>query len=53
MDAVAPSLKPKPTPQEVCRLQEMFPRLDYLMCETLLMQTEEELEKYLNAPEKK
>ena len=27
----------KPTCEEVLRLQGMFPRLDYLMCETLLM----------------
>ena len=38
---------PKPSPQEVLCLQALFPRLDYLMCETLLMQSEDDLEKYL------
>ena len=33
----------KPTCEEVLRLQGMFPRLDYLMCETLLMSSEEEI----------
>ena len=33
----------KPTPQQVKRLQEEFPRLDYLMAETLLMFSDEEL----------
>jgi len=42
--------KPKPTPQQVYKLMEEFTRLDYLMAETLLMQTEEELERYLAMP---
>ena len=37
----------KPSPQEVQKLQDAFPRLDALMCETLLMFTEEELAKYI------
>ena len=42
--------KPKPTPQQVRKLQEEFTRLDYLMAETLLMQSEENLERYLALP---
>ena len=46
--------KRKPRPQEVEALMRMFPRCDYLMCETLLMLTEEELASYVRAesPEK-
>jgi len=40
--------KTKPTPQEVLQFQALFPRLDYLMCETILMQTEEDLMPYVN-----
>ena len=39
--------RPKPTPQQVYKLMEEFTRLDYLMAETLLMQTEEDLKRYL------
>ena len=42
--------KPKPTPAQVRKLMEEFTRLDYLMAETLLMQTEEDLERYLALP---
>ena len=45
-----PAPKPKPTPQQVYKLMEEFTRLDFLMAETLLMQTEEELERYLAMP---
>ena len=45
----APS-KPKPTAQQVYKLMEEYTRLDYLMAETLLMQTEDELERYLAIP---
>jgi hypothetical protein len=48
--AEAPTPKPKPTPQQVYKLMEEYTRLDYLMAETLLMQTEEELERYLAMP---
>ena len=40
----------KPTRQQVMRLLEEFPRLDYLMAETLLMQRHEDLEKLLDRP---
>ena len=40
----------KPSPQEVLCMQKIFPRLDYLMCETLLMQTEDQLKAYLDSP---
>ena len=48
---VLPEVKPepetekraKPTPQQVKRLQEEFPRLDYLMAETLLSFSDDEL----------
>ena len=46
-------IKPKPTPpppSQVYKLMEEFTRLDYLMAETLLMQTEDELERYLAIP---
>ena len=43
--------KPKPTPVQVYKLMEEYTRLDYLMAETLLMQTEEELERYLSVPD--
>ena len=43
----------RPTPQQVARLQAEYPRLDYLMCETLLLQTEDQLARYLEAPEEK
>ena len=39
--------KAKPTPQEVEALMRLFPRCDYLMCETLLMLTEKELASYI------
>ena len=42
--------KPKPNPVQVYKLMEEYTRLDYLMAETLLMQTEEELERYLAVP---
>jgi hypothetical protein len=42
--------RPKPTPEQVRKLMGEFTRIDYLMAETLLMQTEEELERYLAAP---
>ena len=42
--------KPKPTPQQVYKLMEEFTRIDYLMAETLLMQSEEDLERYLAMP---
>lgn len=43
--------KPKPPPpSQVYKLMEIYTRLDYLMAETLLMQTEEELERYLAMP---
>ena len=45
--------KQKPCAEKVLRLQKLFPRLDYLMCETLLMQTEEELQQYLDASTEK
>ena len=37
----------KPTAREVQRLQEEFPRLDYLMAETILCFTEEELQEFV------
>ena len=43
----------KPCVEEVLQLQKLFPRLDYLMCETLLMQSEEELQQYLDASAEK
>ena len=43
----------KPGAEEVLRLQNLFPRLDYLMCETLLMQSEEQLEQFLDRPTEK
>ena len=43
MDAV-PQKRHKPSPQEVKRLQELYPKLDYLMCETLLWFSDEELQ---------
>ena len=49
-EAPEPPPKPKPTPQQVYKLMEEFTRLDFLMAETLLMQTEEELERYLAMP---
>jgi hypothetical protein len=42
--------KPKPPPLQVYKLMEEYTRIDYLMAETLLMQTEEELERYLAMP---
>ena len=42
-----PTPKPKPPPLQVYKLMEEYTRIDYLMAETLLMQTEEELERYL------
>lgn len=53
MDGEASQEKQKPGAEEVLRLQKQFPRLDYLMCETLLMQTEEELQQYLDASTEK
>jgi hypothetical protein len=41
--------KAKPTPQEVEALMRLFPRCDYLMCETLLMLSEEQLASYVQA----
>ena len=35
---------------EMYKLMEEYTRIDYLMAETLLMQTEEELERYLAMP---
>ena len=43
----------KPSAEEVLQLQKQFTRLDYLMCETLLMQSEEQLEQYLDASAEK
>jgi hypothetical protein len=43
----APS-KQIPTAKEVEDLMRLFPRLDTLMAETLLMQTEDELQTYLD-----
>jgi hypothetical protein len=40
----------KPTPQQVYKLMEEYTRIDYLMAETILMQTEQELERYLAMP---
>ena len=40
----------KPTPQQVYKLMEEYTRIDYLMAETILMQTEQELEHYLAMP---
>jgi hypothetical protein len=42
----APSKK-VPTAKEVEEFMRMYPRLDHLMAETLLMQSEEDLQKYL------
>ena len=53
MDGEVMQKKHKPCTEEVLRLQNLFPRLDYLMCETLLMQTEEELQQYLDASTEK
>lgn len=39
--------KRKPTPREVQKLQESFPRLDYLMAETILSFTEDELQELM------
>ena len=46
-----PEPKTKPTPQQVKRLQEEFPRLDYLMAETLLSFSNEELMAFMEAKE--
>ena len=43
----------KPSAEEVLQLQKQFTRLDYLMCETLLMQSEEELQQFLDRPTEK
>ena len=53
MDADQIARIPKPSPQEVLCMQKIFPLLDYLMCETLLMQTEDQLKAYLDSPEEK
>ena len=45
-----PTPKPKPPPLQVYKLMEEYTRIDYLMAETILMQTEEELERYLAMP---
>ena len=37
----------KPTPQEVQNLLQMYPKLDFLIAETILSFTEEELGKFL------
>ena len=37
----------KPTPQEVQTLLQMYPKLDFLIAETILSFTEEELGKFL------
>ena len=43
---VVPQKRTKPTAQEVKLLQDMYPRLDYLMAETLLWFTDEELQAF-------
>ena len=44
--------KQKPSHDQVLALQKLYPRLDYLMCETILSFTEEELELFLqNKPQ--
>ena len=43
----APSKK-VPTAKEVEDLMRLFPRLDHLMAETLLMQSEDDLQTYLD-----
>jgi hypothetical protein len=48
---VEPEPDTKPTPQQVKRLQEEFPRLDYLMAETLLTFTEDQLLAFMEAKE--
>ena len=48
---VEPEPDTKPTPQQVKRLQEEFPRLDYLMAETLLSFSNEELMAFMEAKE--
>jgi hypothetical protein len=53
MDGEALQKKQKPCTEEVMRLQNLFPRLDYLMCETLLSYTEEELQQFLDASTEK
>ena len=53
MDADQASKIARPSPQEVLSLQKSYPRLDYLMCETLLMQSEDDLKRYLDAEEEK
>ena len=53
MDGEALQEKQKPSTEEVLRLQNLFPRLDYLMCETLLSYTEEELQQFLDASTEK
>ena len=37
----------KPSPQKVQSLLQMYPKLDYLIAETILSFAEEELEKFL------
>ena len=50
---VVPQKRTKPTAQEVKRLQDMYPKLDYLMAETLLWFTDEELQAFASKePEK-
>lgn len=53
MDGEALQEKQKPCTEEVLQLQKLFPRLDYLMCETLLAYTEEELQQFLDASTEK
>ena len=53
MDGEALQEKQKPCTEEVLQLQKLFPRLDYLMCETLLAYTEEELQQFLDVSAEK
>ena len=41
------AVREKPTPQAVQNLMQMYPRLDYLMAETILSFTEKELAQFL------